>query len=107
MRRPALVTWAIYLFLVPVYIFPSGLPQPGDLLVIVLVPLALSRWNGRLGHNGRSTLRALIWFTLWVCAVDYTWVLVMGSYSVFGPDSFMLFPLYYIYNALIFLIGLV
>lgn len=107
MRRPALVTWAIYLLLVPVYIFPSGLPQPGDLLVVVLVPLALQRWNGRLGRDMRSTMRALIWFTLWVCAVDYTWVLVMGSYSVFGPDSFMLFPLYYIYNALIFLIALV
>jgi len=107
MRRPALVTWAIYLFLIPVYIFPSGLPQPGDLLVIVLLPLALRRWNGRLGRDMRSTLRALIWFTLWVCAVDYTWVLVMGSYTVFGPDSFMLFPLYYIYNALIFLIALV
>jgi hypothetical protein len=107
MRRPALVTWAIYLVLVPVYIFPSGLPQPGDLLVVVLVPLALAGWNGRLGHGMRITLRALIWFTLWVCAVDYAWVFVMGSYSVFGPDSFMLFPLYYIYNALIFLIGLV
>jgi hypothetical protein len=55
----------------------------------------------------RATTRALMWFTLWVCVVDYTWVFVMGSYSVFGPDSFMLFPLYYIHNALVFLVALV
>ena len=107
MRRPALVTWAIYLLLIPLYILPSGLPQPGDLLVLLVVPLALQHWNGRLGRDMRSTLRALIWFTLWVCLVDITWVFVMGSYSLFGPDSFLLFPLYYIHNALIFLVALV
>ena len=107
MRRPALVTWAIYLVLFPLYIFRSGLPQPGDVLVLLLIPLALQHWNGRLGRDMRSTVRSLMWFTLWVCLVDYTWVFVMGSFSVFGPDSFMLFPLYYIYNALIFLVALV
>src|SRR4051812_12175852 len=107
MRRPALVTWAIYLLLIPLYIFPSGLPQLGDVLVLIVVPLALRGWNGKLGRDMRATLRALIWFTAWVCLVDYAWVLVMGSYSLFGPDSFMLFPLYYIHNALIFLVALV
>jgi hypothetical protein len=107
MRRPALVTWTIYLFLIPLYILPSGLPQPGDLLVVAVVPLALQRWNGRLGRDMRATVRALIWFTLWVCVVDYAWVFVMGSFTLFGPDSFLLFPLYYLYNALIFLVALV
>jgi hypothetical protein len=107
MRRPALVTWAIYLLLIPLYIFPSGLPQPGDVLVLVVAPLALQHWNGKLGRDMRSTLRALIWFTLWVCLVDITWVFVMGSYMLFGPDSFLLYPLYYIHNALIFLVALV
>jgi hypothetical protein len=107
MRRPALVTWAIYLLLIPLYIFPSGLPQPGDLIVLLVVPLALQRWNGRLGRDMRGTVRALIWFTLWVCAVDTAWMFLMGSFTVFGPDAFMLFPLYYIYNALIFLVALV
>lgn len=107
MRRPALVTWAIYLLLIPLYIFPSGLPQPGDLLVLLVIPLALHHWNGRLGRDMRATMRALIWFTLWVCLVDYAWVFVMGSFTLFGPDSFLMFPLYYIYNALIFLAALV
>jgi len=107
MRRPALVTWAIYLLLIPLYIFPSGLPQPGDLLVLLVIPLALQRWNGKLGRDTRGTVRALLWFTLWVCAVDLTWMFAMGSFAVSGADSFVLFPLYYIYNALIFLAALV
>jgi hypothetical protein len=107
MRQPALITWAIYIFLIPVYIFRSGLPQPGDGFVLLLVPIVLHRWNGKLGRDMRDTIRALIWFTLWVCAVDYAWVFIMGSYSLFGPDSFMLFPIYYIYNALVFLVAIV
>lgn len=107
MRKPALVTWAIYLLLIPLYIFPSGLPQPGDLLVLLVVPLALQRWNGKLGRDMRSTMRALIWFTLWVCLVDVTWMFAMGSFGVSGPDAILLFPLYYIYNALLFLAAIV
>jgi hypothetical protein len=107
MRQPALITWAIYIFLIPVYIFRSGLPQPGDGFVLLLVPIVLHRWNGKLGRDMRDTIRALIWFTLWVCAVDYAWVFIMGSYSLFGPDSFVLFPIYYIYNALVYLVAIV
>ena len=107
MRKPALVTWAIYLLLIPLYIFPSGLPQPGDLLVLLVVPLALQRWNGKLGRDMRSTMRALIWFTLWVCLVDVTWMFAMGSFGVSGPDAILLFPLYYIYNALLVLAAIV
>jgi hypothetical protein len=107
MRRPALVTWAIYLLLIPLYIFHSGLPQPGDLLVLLVIPLALQHWNGKLGRDMRGTVRALLWFTLWVCLVDVTWMVATGSFTVFGTDSFLLYPLYYIYNALIFVAALV
>ncbi len=60
MRKPALLTWTIYLVLFPLYIFPSGLPQPGDLLVVLVVPLALQHWNGRLGRDLRATVRTLM-----------------------------------------------
>ena len=107
MREPLLVTWAIYLALIPLYIFKSGLPQPGDVFVLILIPLALRRWDGKLGRDMREAVRALIWFTLWICLVNYTWVLVTGNVTMFGPDSFLLYPLYYVYNASIFLVALV
>jgi hypothetical protein len=107
LRKPALVIWAIYLFLVPVYIFSSGLPQPGDVVILVLVPIVLQQWNGKLSGDMRGAVRALLWFTLWVCLVNYTWMLVTGSFTLFGTDGFMLYPVYYIYNALIFLAAIV
>ena len=107
MRRPALVTWAIYLLLIPLYILPSGLPQPGDLLVLLVIPLALQHWNGKLGRDMRSTMRALLWFTLWVVVVDLAWMFLMDNFAVSGPDAILLFPVYYIYNALLFLAALV
>jgi hypothetical protein len=107
LRQPELVTWAIYLFLIPLYIFRSGLPQPGDIVVLIMVPIVLQHWNGRLSGDMRGVVRALLWFTIWVCLVDYTWVLVTGNFTLFGTDSFMLYPLYYIYNALIFLVAIV
>jgi hypothetical protein len=45
-QDPMLILWTMYLLLDPIYVFRSGLPQPGDMLVIFLTPLALSRWNG-------------------------------------------------------------
>lgn len=107
LRQPVLLVWATYIFLIPLYIFKSGLPQPGDMFVVILVPVALRGWNGRLNPHARATFRPLLWFTIWVCAVDYTWAILEGKYGIFGTDTFMLFPLYYVYNALVFLVALV
>lgn len=105
--QPALVVWALYIFLIPFYVFKSGLPQPGDLFVVILVPVALRRWSGKLTRTARDAFRPLLWFTIWVCLVDYGWAIVEGNFRVFGTDSFLLFPVYYIYNACVFLVSLV
>lgn len=105
--RPALVMWAIYIFLIPLYVFKSGLPQPGDIFLIALVPVALRGWNGRLFRRAHVTFKPLFWFTAWVCMVDYAWAAILGNFGLFGPDTFVLFPIYYVYNTLLFLVALV
>jgi hypothetical protein len=105
--EPALLAWAIYVALIPVYVFKSGLPQPGDLFILALVPIVLWRWNGTLSPEVASAFRALMWFTVWVVGVDYTWMFLTGNFALWGPDSFMLYPIYYIYNTLIFLCAVV
>jgi hypothetical protein len=105
--HPALIAWAVYLFLVPFYVFKSGLPQPGDMFVVLLVPIALRGWNGKLPPSILTPMRALLWFTLWVVVVDYAWAFILGNFGLFGTDTFILFPLYYIYNAMLFLVGLI
>ncbi|HEU4731764.1 MAG TPA: hypothetical protein VFT22_27900 [Kofleriaceae bacterium] len=107
MREPVLLVWSLFVFLIPIYLFSSGLPQPGDLLVIPLVVLALRSWNGRLDRTARRPITTLIAFTIWVMVVDWGWALLLGNFGLVGPDTFLLFPVYYVYNTLVFLIACV
>lgn len=104
LHDPRLLVWALFVFLIPFYVFSSGLPQPGDLLVVPLAILALRMWNGRLDPTARRPLRALLAFTLWVIVVDWAWAVLESNYGLFGPNTFLVFPLYYIYNTLVFLV---
>jgi hypothetical protein len=104
MRDPTLSVWALYIFLSPVYLWASGLPQIGDVLVIVLAPLALVGWNARMTGDAISTLRALLLFTVYVVAVNLVWSLALGAWSISLKRGFGLSPLFYIYNALVFVV---
>lgn len=106
-RNPALAIWALYLFLLPIYVFSSGLPQPGDLMILPLLPAALSRWSGRLSKVSARPIRSLAVFVLWCFLVNYAWMLILGKFSLVGKDAFLLIPLFYAYNALILLSVLV
>lgn len=106
-RDPALVMWTLYLLLVPIYVFKSGLPQPGDIMIVFLVPVALRGWNGRLPPTQRRVMVALSWFTGWVVLVDLAWAVLTGNYGLVGMDAYLMFPLYYLYNTLLFLCALV
>ncbi|HWU89490.1 MAG TPA: hypothetical protein VN253_19650, partial [Kofleriaceae bacterium] len=106
LRRPTLLVWCLFLISQPFYVIKSGLPQPGDFLLLPLIPMALARWNGRLSTASMSPLRALLLFTIWVCLVDWGWAAITGNFGFFGKDTFMLFPFYYIYNAMVVFVAL-
>jgi hypothetical protein len=105
MRQPALIVWALYLVSMPFYVFRSGLPQPGDLLVILLVPVAVAGWDGKLAPANSHMLRPLLFFTLWVCLVNYAWALVLGRWS--NLLDFLIHPLFYVFNAAVLLAALI
>jgi hypothetical protein len=107
LREPPLAIWALYIFLLPIYIFSSGLPQPGDLLILLLVPAALMRWTGRLARTSSRPLRALAGFLAWAVFLNYAWMIILGKFGFFGKDTFLLVPVFYLYNALILLSVLV
>lgn len=102
LRQPVLFIWACFIMAIPFYVVRGGLPQPGDALIFILVPLALVPWNGRLEPAKRRIFRPLLQFTIWVCLVDIAWAVILWR----GQKN-MLFPLYYLYNAAIFLVVLV
>jgi hypothetical protein len=106
-RDPTLLLWALFVLLNPVYVFSNGLPQPGDVLIFVLVPLALMGWNRRLSGTLMRPLRALLLFTGWVFLVNWTWALVTGNFAFMGKGAFLIFPIYYLYNTLVVLVACV
>lgn len=102
LREPVLLVWACYVLLTPFYLFAGGLPQPGDALIVILVPMAFAYWNGRLPRNTVRTLRPLLWFTIWVILVSVTWAAILWEWG-----ANLLYPLYYFYNTAFFFAALV
>jgi hypothetical protein len=98
--RPILIVWALFVLLIPLYVAPSGLPQPGDALVFVLVPAALFSRDRRLERSTRATIRALLWFTLWVALVNYAWAFVLWKWD--RLKDFVIHPFFYMFNAALF-----
>jgi len=106
-RNPTLLVWSLFLFSMPFYVFPSGLPQPGDILVLLLVPMSLARWKGRLNRPAARVLRTLLLLTTWILIVDWGWALWEGNFGLVGRNTFLLFPIYYVFNTLVFLVACV
>jgi hypothetical protein len=100
LRQPVLFVWACYVLLTPLYVFSGGLPQPGDALIILVVPMALVQWNGRLPRMTVRTLRPLLLFTGWVVLVSVAWAVLLWEWG-----TNLLYPLYYIYNTAFFFVA--
>jgi hypothetical protein len=104
-RNPALIVWVLFLVLSPVYVVASGLPQPGDWLVLILLPITLFTWNGALERDSSRMVRALVWFTVWVVVINYGWALVLWKWR--QPKDFLIHPFFYFFNSAVFLCALV
>jgi hypothetical protein len=48
--------------------------------------------------------RWLAAFMVWTLLVNWTWALATGNFGLLGKDTFLLFPVYYVYNTLVFLV---
>src|SRR3954468_7782987 len=104
-RKPAYLVWALFVFLGPLYVAPNGLPQPGDVLIFLVVPLALLVWDGRFDRTTARTLKPLLWFTLWVFVVNYGWAAVLGKFD--RLKDFLIHPFFYLFNIAIFISALI
>lgn len=96
--RPALIAWGLFVASLPFYVGRSGLPQPGNALMFLALPLALKGWDRRLDTGTLRTLRALAWFVVWVIVINAGWVIVTGIISLAG---YAFVPIYYVWNLLV------
>jgi len=106
-RDPALFLWSLYILLFPIYIFKSGLPQPGDILVVLLAPAVFLTGSNRLFPAAILPVRAILLFTGYMLLVNLTWTVALDAYALSTKTGFLITPTYYIYNVILFLIALV
>ncbi len=104
MRNPVLLVWSLFLIGQPFYVVQSGLPQPGDILLIPLFLMTLAGWNGRLKLASLPPLRMLLLFTLWVTLVDVGWMIATGDVGLTKASFSPLLPLFYMFNAVVVLV---
>ena len=104
LRAPLLAMWCVFLLLMPIYVFSVGLPQLDDFLIVIMTPLVLASWNGRISRTAIGPARWLALFTLWVVVVNIAWMLLLSEQHT-AMD--LRFPLFYIFNALVFLLALI
>lgn len=107
LREPMLVLWCSFVLLDPIYVFASGLPQPADLIILVIAPVAFSRWNGRLNVRSKHAIRALAVFIGYVLANATLWSVTSGSWSINPKYGFLMTPLFYLFDGLALLVILV
>ena len=103
LQDPRLMLWSLVVVLMPFYVFESGLPQPADLLGLILLIILLRRWNGKLRPSLARPLKSLIVFMLYVIGVNIAWSFVLLTFSLDAKQGFLVAPSFYIFNALTFL----
>ena len=98
---PHLALWSIIVILFPFYFFDSGLPQPGDLLTLLLLVVLVRTWNGRLPPGLVKPLKALVLFVLYVLLVNVVWSFAILTFTLNAKEGFLLAPSLYIFNGLV------
>jgi hypothetical protein len=96
-RRLYLYVWALFPLLFPFYVFRSGLPQPGDVIMAVLLVVLLPILGVGVKETLRGPIRAAVWFVVYVALVGAVFSAIQREGS-FRP-AFQ--SVYYLYNCLV------
>ena len=88
----ALLLAGAYMAFNPLYVFPSGQPQPSDFLVAIAIFLVLSGIAGSLSIHRQLYLFCFL-FAFWVSIVNF------GFFVLYpGNFDFLISSLFYVYN---------
>ena len=58
-REPALIVWSLFIISIPFYVLNAGMPQPGNLLVLFIIPKAM-KWKRGWHGSMMKTLRPIV-----------------------------------------------
>ena len=89
---------AIYIALKPLYLFPSGLPQISDMLLIVYAVYTIISFGGSLyikNEQGDATIKSLAGLIVYQTLVNFIWSAITG-------ENMYTVNLYYVFNFITF-----
>jgi len=101
MKQPSslyLYFWAMFPLLFPFYVFPSGDPQPGDMVMAVLILIMVPALGGGVPRELRRPVIAGAWFVGYAAALTMVYLAMAVELS----KVMLLSPVYYAYNLLAF-----
>ena len=81
---PRLILWSLFLIFFPFYVMPSGMPQPADLTILILLPTLIRGRKGRLPPDVIKPFRSLVVFVVYVILVNLVWSFVIMNFSFNG-----------------------
>lgn len=105
LANPDLLLWVSALIFAPFYVFPSGLPQPGDMPNAFLILFLLALRRTKIPKEAWLTVGAIAAFVGWVVTINTYWMVLERNATQRNPVN-PIFPLFYVYNAGVFLSGL-
>lgn len=93
----AVTAWFLIVFLSQFYVFPSGNPQPSQLLFVVLVPFLLIKHVRYMGSSLSVGLgfKFLLLFLYYTLIVNFVWGVVLQDWTIaLRPSLFWVFGLF-------------
>lgn len=91
--------WALYIFLSPFYLFPSGLPQPADIMIFVGI---MGLFSLNLLNYNKHISAVYIYGAIFV---GLTFVINLIHFYFITDAKFIFHSLYYFFNFCIFVYG--
>ncbi|MDY0885647.1 O-antigen ligase family protein [Dongia soli] len=83
---------ALYILLKPFYMLPSGLPQVGDFLLIIMLTLLAFQRRVYFSKEARAFTGWMVLFAVHATVVNVTWSAILADKKV------MLYAAYYVFN---------
>ena len=91
LSRSALLFWGLVIIATPFYVFSSGLPQPADLMLALLIGASLALWGWGLHPQIMPAVSWGIAFFLLTVIVNLAFGVVRQNLSYLSAVLFMLF----------------
>jgi len=97
-RMPLILALMVVAYLIakPVYLFPSGGPQIGD-AVIILMFIIVSFYPDEIDEQFKSFTFSTLVFVVYVTLINVFWAFMLFDFGLSG-DDIIIHPLFYIFN---------